>query len=361
MYHQLRQLFAQFTFFISTLIPRIKTFINYRVTNKISRYSVAKRLESISIRGVAVVALYPREGILRSVERLIDSLISSNYSVIAVVNESHLRKEWLISLSRKPIEILMRQNTGRDFGAYKIGFIHAEKSGYLDNTNYLLFANDSVFYGPESINFVREMLKGNKRWHSMFVNYQFHIHGQSFFQVFEKAIFRKTEFSKFWHKYYPSELRHHAINKGEVGLSSTCLKLGFAPVSYVSATSILDNSEFGDFTLDEKFGIWSSQGLEFLNEENTTFEKTAFLMRRQYLEINITHHQGLVASRVLKSPLKLDLLQSGQTTFEGLRSTLISLGAADDEVEEIIKVMTLKGTHASRKGFKKLWGLYGYV
>ena len=205
------------------------------------------------------------------------------------------------------------------------------------------------------------MLKVKMPWHAMFVNYQFHTHAQSFFQVFERAIFQETKFSEFWHNYYPSELRHHAINNGEVGLSSTCLRLGFAPVSYVSASSILENSEFGDFTLDEKFGIWSNHGLTFLNQEISTFDNTSFLMRRQYLENNITHHQGLLASRVLKSPLKFDLLQSGQSTFEGLRTSLFSLGVEDDELQGTLDVMTLKGTHASRRGIKRLWGLYGYV
>ena len=116
-----------------------------------------------------------------------------------------------------------------------------------------------------------------------------------------------------------------------------------------------------DFYPDEKFGIWSNHGLTFLNGELSTFENTAFLMRRQYLENNITHHQGLLASRVLKAPLKLDILQSGQTTIDGLRVSLVSLGLPEDELRDLLQVMTLKGTHASRRGFSRLWGMYGYV
>jgi len=360
-YHRLRKIVSQFTFFVATLKLRIKTFVDYRITKKFEQYTVFRKNDAVSSDGVAIIALYPRPGILESVNRLIDSLTNSNYSVIAVVNESRLATEWLDQLSKKSIEILARPNIGRDFGAYKIGFIHAEKSGYLEKTDNLLFANDSVLYGPESINFVESMLKVNLPWHSMFVNYQFHTHAQSFFQVFGKDIFLQKNFSKFWHNYYPSELRHHAINNGEVGLSSVCLKLGFSPVSYVSASSILESSEFGNFTSDEKFGIWSNDGLTFLNQDLATFDNTSFLMKRQYLENNITHHQGLLASRVLKSPLKLDIYQSGQTTIEGLRASLISLGLSEHELIGVLEVMTLKGTHASRRGFSRLWGLYGYV
>jgi glycosyltransferase involved in cell wall biosynthesis len=361
LYHRLRQIIARSTFFIATLKQRLKTFLHYKITKRFYQYTILRRFEKLSNNGVAIVALYPRAGIQDSAIRLIDSLIDSNYSVIVVMNESHLAEDWIASLSKKPIEILRRPNIGRDFGAYKIGFIHAEKNGYLLETERLLFANDSVLYGPLSMTFLQSMLKMERPWLAMFVNYQFHTHAQSFFQVFEGEIYRSRAFSKFWQNYYPSELRHHAINNGEVGLSSICLGLGFSPESYVTAPSILNDEQFDDFTPDEKFGIWSNHGLTYLNQEISNFDNTSFLMKRQYLENNVTHHQGLLASRVLKAPLKLDILQSGQTTIEGIEETLQAIGLSDDELRQALSIMTLKGTHASRKGFHRLWGAYGYV
>ena len=361
LYHRLRKILAQFTFFLATSRLRIQTFINYRVSKKFEQYIVVKEIETISSNGLAILAVYPRAAILKSVNYLIDSLIASKFSVLVVINQSHLSSEWLLSLSNKPIEILTRPNIGRDFGAYKIGFKYAEKKGYLKVTDRLLFANDSTLYGPKSISFVTSMLKVDLPWHAMFVNYQFHTHAQSFFQVFSKDIFQQKSFSKFWHDYYPSELRHQAINNGEVVLSAICLKLGFSPVSFVKAKSILENPEFGDYTPDEKFGIWSNHGATFLNTEITTLENSKLLMRRQYLENNVTHHQGLLASRVLKSPLKLDIFQTGQVTLEGIEDTLSALGIQGQDLQDVINVMTLKGTHASRKGFQRLWGNYGYL
>jgi glycosyltransferase involved in cell wall biosynthesis len=360
-YHRIRKVIAQSTFFFATFRLRVKTFFNYRITKKFDQYNVAKKMEGLSTHGLAIVVLYPRAGVRESATRLIDALIDSNYSVLVVINQSALSNEWLSSLSNKPIEILTRPNIGRDFGAYKIGFKHAEKCGYLGRVDHLLFANDSLLYGSRSIEFVKSMLKTDLLWHAMFVNYQFHTHAQSFFQVFAKDIFQEKSFSKFWHEYYPSELRHHAINNGEVQLSSTCLRLGFSPVSYVNAKSILENSDFKEFTPDEKFGIWSNQGHVFLDKNITTFENTKLLMRRQYLENNVTHHQGLIASRVLKAPLKLDIFQTGQVTLEGIETTLDALGVEGAELQEVIGVMTLKGTHASRRGLNRLWGMYGYV
>ena len=361
LFHLVKRLIAQFTFFIATIKVRIKCFLNYRLTKGFHKYKVVKKLDSFSDHGLAIVALYPRRGILRSVTRLLDSLISSNYSVLVVVNESSFSSEWLEALEKKPIEILTRPNNGRDFGAYKIGFLHAEKNGYLTGTEHLLFANDSVLYGPNSVNFVRSMLKLELPWHAMFVNYQFHIHAQSFFQVFRKEIFLTNHFAKFWHEYYPSELRHNAINNGEVGLSKIPLNMGFAPVPYVNGKSILDSPDFINLTFDEMFGIFGGDLEAFIDEDFSSLEKIYFLLRRQYLDRNISHQQGLLSSRVLKAPLKLDIFQTGQATIEGLQDTLASLGLAEGEIAEVLSVMTLRGTHSSRLGFQKLWGLYGYV
>jgi hypothetical protein len=123
----------------------------------------------------------------------------------------------------------------------------------------------------------------------------------------------------------------------------------------------LENPEFKDFTCDEHFGIWSNHGATHLNTGVSTSENTKFLMRRQYLENNITHHQGLLASRVLKAPLKLDIFQTGQVTLEGIQTTLSALGVQGQELQEVMGVMTIKGSHASRRGFNRLWGSYGYV
>jgi glycosyltransferase involved in cell wall biosynthesis len=359
--HRLKQLIAQFTFFLATFKQRLRTYLDYRITKNFEKFSLVKSIESKTNNRVAIVALFPRDGLLPSVNRLIDSLVSSNYSVVAVMNQSKYLDSWLTALSDKPVEILVRPNIGRDFGAYRTGFRYVESKGVLNASEHLLFANDSVLYGPNSIDFVKSLLNVNKPWLGMFVNYQFHTHSQSFFQVFRKEVFANSSFSDFWKNYYPSELRHKAINNGEVALSSLCIGLGFSPNSFVTAKSILESPDFREFTPDEKFGVWSNHGHAFLDERLSTIQNTKFLMSRQYLENNVTHHQGLLASRVIKSPLKLDIFQTGQVTLEGLESTLISLGINGSELQKILDVMTLRGSHSSRRGIKRLWGTFGYI
>jgi hypothetical protein len=80
-----------------------------------------------------------------------------------------------------------------------------------------------------------------------------------------------------------------------------------------------------------------------------------------FLENNATHHAGLVASRIIGAPLKLDIMQNGLATQGGIQNCLRELGCNEDEIAELMGVMLQKGSHVSVKGFQRLWRDYGYV
>ena len=305
------------------------------------------------------MALYPKAETLKSANRLIDSLVISNYSVLVVINQSHFSDKFLLSLSTKPIEILTRPNLGRDFGAYKIGFLHAEKSGYLEDIDNLLFANDSMFYGPESIGFINSMLKVDTPWSAMFVNQELYAHAQSFFQVFQNTIFKQLSFSKYWCKYYPHDLRHKVIGKGEKSLSKLGFKLDFYPTSYVSAEAILKHPEFVNFTPDEKFAIFSRYNLTIDEGYSMASKDLIFLMKNQYFLANMSHFQALLATRILKAPIKIDIFQDNYSTLDGVRDVLISLGVEQDELKDILKVMLLNRALNSSTVIDKFFSAYG--
>jgi Rhamnan synthesis protein F len=361
---RLKRIVAAFTFYLRSIPLRVSLWFSYYVTRSARQAHVIKSIfdsEENSEFDVAIVALYPRKAILKSVLRLIDVLILENVHVICVVNASVVSPEWINALLERKLTIISRPNRGRDFGAYKTGYLYANKSGFLSNAQRLIFANDSVFYGPKSQEFVAQLLQERAPWQAMFVNYQYHTHGQSFFQVFDAHTFKTRSFRNFWKNYYPSELRHLAINKGEVGISTALLGIGISPTPYVTDNKILESSNFTDFEYDEKFALWSNLGIEFLNPQIATRENTIHQLRRAFLELNTTHHAGLLASRVLGAPLKLDIFQTGLTTINGIETTLIALGIEEIELQGVLSAMTLKGTHASKKGFQKLWNSYGYV
>jgi hypothetical protein len=114
-----------------------------------------------------------------------------------------------------------------------------------------------------------------------------------------------------------------------------------------------------DFTTEEKFAIYSRYNLPITESTLLTFENLIFLMGRQYLMVNITHYQGLLAARILKAPIKIDILQSNLATIDGVRNALISLGLEQDELKDILKIMLLNLTLSYSSGFVKLWSSYG--
>jgi hypothetical protein len=362
LYPQIRRYVATWTFFFSTIKTRIRSRVqNFFSTSLLEETPSKPNLTNLNSPKVAIVALFPRPALLKSVIRLITAFELSGYRVVLVVNESFMAVEWCEQLQSPDRTLLLRRNFGRDFGAYKEGFLYLEKSGLLSRVTKLAFANDSVFYGEKSIACIKEYLDRDLPWNSLFVNYQIHIHSQSFMQVFDSTIFQRPYFSDFWNNYFPSELRHLAINNGEVRLTEETILEGFSPNPYITAERILTSSNFGQFSQDENFALWSTMGMALYDKNINTVDNSILRLKRIFIENNATHHAGLLASRVLGSPLKLDILQTGQATPSAIKETLTSMGCEEMEISEIVSAMSLNGTHVSNKGLKRLWKNYGYV
>ena len=322
-------------------LAEAKRFYIYYISKAFFTFTVERTASTKDPIGVAIVALYPRGPLLSSAKRLLDTLIDENYLVIAVVNKSQLSKDWLAELGKMNITLLSRPNIGRDFGAYKIGYLFSEQHGLLAKDQHLIFANDSVYYGPRSQTFLRDLLKDAHPWTTMFVNHEIHTHAQSFFLRFSRDIFSHTTFRKFWRNYYPSEGRKHTINQGEVKLSATLMDLGHVPYAYVTANRILSSSDFVEFTENEKHNIRRKTRARASATLSLDQQQLEEMMRDGYLTSNITHTQGTLASRVLGAPLKLDLNPMA-VTQEALHDTLLALGCTIREVESALVFMLNK-------------------
>jgi hypothetical protein len=320
---------------------RLRSALKGIYRNYISKSAVAITVQKSATvegsAGVAIVALYPRGPLLASVNRLISTLVKEHYLVIAVVNKSPHASAWIAALSELNIIVLSRPNIGRDFGAYKSGYLFAEREGLLANAQHLIFANDSVYYGPRSQEFLANVLRVEHPWAAMFVNHHIYTHAQSFFVRFSSELFTLPDFKKFWHNYYVSDSREHAIHQGERKLSKILLVLGKVPYSYVDADQILSNSLFGDFTEYEKHNIRRFSGAAATTQISVDSRVIEVFMRAQFPTRNITHAQGTLASRVLGAPLKLDL--GPIATQEALRDTLLALGSSADETHAVLEFM----------------------
>jgi hypothetical protein len=316
----------------------LKAFYRYRVSKTFFTKKVIRKATNVEQPGVAIVALYPRGPILRSATRLITSLVKSNYHVIAVVNMNQHSQEWIAQLTELNITVIQRLNIGRDFGAYKIGYLYALENKLLKGKQHLLFANDSVYYGPASEEFTQQLLRENYPWLAMFVNMEVRPHAQSFFLRFEHTIFEREEFTQFWKKFRPSERRNHNIFKGEIFLSELVVSLGYQPHSFVGAEKIFTHERFGTFTENEKHLIRIDYNRKPEAKVALDSEQIEAIMRKQFSERNVTLSQGTLASRVLGAPLKLDL-DHRFVTQESIRDALIALGCSKEEAHDTLEFM----------------------
>lgn len=361
----LYQVLARFTYFLATINTRFTNLIQRRITRQFDKYSLVENsFEANSpTEKFAVLALFPRRPLKNSVLRLITVLHDNDYQIVAVINDSKDKNEmnsWMADLRRVGATIIVRTNIGRDFAAYRAGFRFLQKNHKLKLATRLLFANDSCYYGPASKGFLTSVLSENADWNGMFINYRSEFHMQSFFQVFSSAVFNNKWFAEYWEEFQSSDLRHQTIQRGELALSTLCRNKGFTPKGFVTASRILENENFNGFTQEEELAIWNGYDLaHFVTKRGR--EENAILFKKQFYDRSIVHHHGLVASRILSAPLKLDLFKSGFSTTEGLRQTLHAMGCEIAEREAVIDYMTRAGSPASVWGLRHLWRKYGLV
>jgi len=356
----IKKLIAQISFTLFSLKKRMLEFINIRINRKHKIYKVIMTSSSTSSK-IAIVAAFPRGNLLDSICRLVDRLRFNGYHVIVIMNEgSSKSKDWIDELSNRDLTIICRPNIGRDFGAYQAGIRYVHNLPIYSNLERILFANDSVYYFPDSENFLDNILNVDGNWIAMFVNFQQSIHAQSFFQIFNRELFTNNAFLDFWSNYYPTNFRHRVINNGELKLAGLLIEAGFFPKPFVTAELIESSDQSHLVNREEKFALWSNFGSMIPGLLAASEEDHNLQFRRVFTRLNPTHHVGIVSTRVLKAPLKLDLLRTGLVSLSGLRDVAKGAGLTGLELENFTAEMSSKGSDASFSGFHKLWREFGY-
>ena len=339
LYRKVRSLRIKVKIMFGERIPMaISYFINIRVLKKHENEDLILESSTLkSSRKIALVVLYPRGPLLNSVKRLFQSLLDRNYEIIAVVNHS-MHKDWISELSDFPISIIARANIGRDFGGYKSGISFINRKGLLPNLESLLMCNDSVFYGQNFQEFMKLFEESDAVWTTAFLNFEKHTHAQSFFQSFSGGIVRTPTFQEFWKKYYPSDSRTHAIDKGEVRLSQKLLSAGYFPKSIVNSFSLQSRCTDDQISFDDYYSLFLDNFYDFydspLELKNELFWH---MLDRSFMQLNCSHIAGLLAFKVLSAPLKLDLLATGRVTVESIRKAILNDGIQELESEQLIQ------------------------
>ena len=164
----------------------------------------------------------------------------SKLADIIYVADCEMPESELNKIKDYTIKAISERHGEYDFGSYKRGYIYAKENNILENYDYLILCNDSV-YGP-FFNFkeiVENMESKNTDFWSIFkcqkdkVDYE---HYQSYFLSITKKLFLSKEYNDFIMSIIKEKNKREIIKKYEIGLSVL-----FDNFKYIGA-SFLDSS-----------------------------------------------------------------------------------------------------------------------
>jgi hypothetical protein len=181
----------------------------------------------------AVVALFPSEDpiYIVSIKNLIDGFIINHVKVVVILNRD-AGEDLMEFFNRNDCVIIKRKNRGRDFGAYKAGFLWLDCKIGVSKIDRLVLVNDTLLWMSNSSEVVSKTLEDD--WSCLYLNLERDSHAQSFYLSFSNKILENKKFLSFWNSYVPTKSRRDAINLGEIKVSEVLLKEGFRCKPYIN-------------------------------------------------------------------------------------------------------------------------------
>lgn len=189
---------------------------------------------------ICIFVSYPVLGkISQSLKRYLLNLHQLGYSIIFISN-NHIALDDIEELKSFCSKIIVRENYGKDFGAYKFGIL--EYNTQIQKTKELLIANDSVVHILDLKKMFTEMYSRNvdfwgisEAYHGgMYKNH----HICSYFLVVSETILKSQVFWKFWEDYNYTNSRMNIIQFGEIEFSVAIQKAGFSSSSYINSSNL---------------------------------------------------------------------------------------------------------------------------
>jgi hypothetical protein len=359
---------VQFWFcWLLSLPQQLRDIIDIRFFRRHLRHSVLKESADLG-KKVALVATWPRVPLRQSIQRLLDALQTEGWSVVLVANESPDTDQLLDQWSASADVVIRRVNIGRDFGAYQCGYRYLRDREQSTRIQRIALFNDSVLYPPGIEKALSELLTKDAPIAGFFLNYQFHTHMQSFALTLGTEVGNSSELDDFWKTYYPSNLRRYAIRGGEVELTRRVLKKWSRIDVVVTHERLVaaDPDIWSGLSIAEQqnLKIWLDGGhrydLDWMRREGNRSEYLDVMAREALTARNASHALGMVASRLLSVPLKLDLLQRGACTVKDFSETIDHLGLEATERTQILMMVMAGGTEASMGFVRKRMLEFGF-
>ena len=378
------------------IYERIKDIYAVRLMRRhlsVHRDTIRVALAPDNAERIAIVAIYPSTHSLGFVHNALDGLVANGFYVVVVSNR-RLDGHHYEAVSGKAHRLIERAAVGRDFGSYQAGLraLGVGGAGMPVECELLALLNDSMFYRHDSAALFANILSLKGDWISMFENYEFSYHAQSFFMAFRWSAFRSAAFVDYWRDYVPYSSRHYTINAGEVGFSASMRKAGFLVSAYYNSTRL---SELLFNLLARRQSLTAAVDMLPLHGDNRLLppdlqdeserrpelspqegsfgglgrEFDALLIRRQALTLagwtrvlwqivaqaekaNPTHFTGLLLNNMDLAPLKRDVCYRG--TF-GIAQVVRQTDGISEPLRAALECdLRSKGLPASITGVKKL-------
>ena len=205
----------------------------------------------------------------------------SNFTDILFVSTAeHLSEEMLKLIKPYCKDIIVKQNTGYDFGAWKTGIDYIGND--INHYESLILCNDSV-YGPLfDLESIFHKMKKYDLW-TMTDNYEIEYHLQSYFMVYSKNAFVHDTFKTFWNNFKIYEDKQTLIEHNEIGFSQDMMNSGLTYGSYYS----VKNKNYVNVLQYHWDTLIQEHQFPFIKKE---------LLKRNPLELNITNWKDIVIS-----------------------------------------------------------------
>lgn len=168
---------------------------------------------------ILLLALY-QKGLLRpGIMRLLSRAKDAGFYVVAINTRKLVRPHDFEGLIDCYIE---RFNHGRDFGSYKLGFLHLYSRQWEEQCPRLLMLNDSVYFLDKHMaEFLNVMSTTNLEVLGATENFEIEHHLGSFCISMSQSILGHKALRRFWRRFSLSNLRPRNIKMGEMRLTKT--------------------------------------------------------------------------------------------------------------------------------------------
>ena len=192
---------------------------------------------------LCIFSHFDKDGMIDDyVMHYLKSLFNADIDIIFVSTAKNISNENLNKLSPYCRDIIIKENIGYDFGAWKTGLKYIDNE--IENYNGLLLCNDSVYAPLYDLNsMMDEMNKKSIDFWGITDSYDVNWHLQSYFLFFNNNVFLNKVFKDFWRDYKVYKIKRNIIEKYEVGLTNVLSKGGFKFSSYCPSNKLINDKK----------------------------------------------------------------------------------------------------------------------